>query len=326
MKERVAFNSKKIRNKFFLIVLQTKNLTRWKDLTAHFNLSRKLLEDYRSGKTTIPKSLYDRFCSNFSEDNLIHFNKFIEIKDNNWGRIKGGHMTYHRYKSIFEGGRLKGIEKLKELNSKPEFDINMPLNKELAYFIGLFIGDGFCNKYGRHYQIQFVGHKDELIYYKRIISNISKRLFGWLPKIIENPNINFIRINFNSKHLFFMLTERFKIAAGRKSLTVLIPKEIINSSLENLLSCIAGLFDAEGSVFIDRRKIYKKPYIRFEIHMHNPNLIKQISSILSKNDLYYYLNIKEGRIIFHGNNQVKDFLKKVPIKNPKHLDKLKNLF
>ncbi len=249
MGKRVLFKSKDARNRFFNRVFETKQLNLWKELYDKLNLNRKTLEGYRTGRTTIPYSLYKILSEDFNDQDLKLFNKLIEIKNENWGRIKGGLKTYSKYKHIFDKGRLKGLKQLNKLNSKPGFDSNIPLNKELSYFIGLFIGDGFCNKYGSHYQIQFTGHKDELHYYQTFVSDISEKLFGWRPIIKTSSNLNFIRINFNSKDLYFMLTERFKIKPGRKSHNVLIPKEIVSSSSDNLRSCIAGLLRCRGICF-----------------------------------------------------------------------------
>ena len=100
----------------------------------------------------------------------------------------------------------------------------------LAYFIGLFIGDGFTNKYDEHHYItQFVGCKSkELEYYQDIFSKNSNKIFGLTPKISEDKKFDAIRINFYSKDMFDLITKRFNIKAGRKSHDVLIPDEILN--------------------------------------------------------------------------------------------------
>ena len=107
---------------------------------------------------------------------------------------------------------------------------------------------------------------------------------------------------------------------------MIIPKEIFSSSPEILLSCVAGIFDAEGSIYFDKRKKYKKPYPIIEIHMNNPLLIKQVSEILKDNNIDNYVRDNFSRLYVYGEKEINNFIDKVEIKNPKHLKKLDNFF
>ena len=157
MQGRILFNSKKKRDLFFEKALEKHSFNKWKELSDRYNLPRQVLTKYRSGDLTIPKALFDKLCLKFDEDQVFSFLSCVSRKKSNWGQSKGGFITYSQHKDIFEKGRKKGLRKIAEINRR--FSINIPLSKELAYFIGLFIGDGFTNKYGRYYLTQFVGHK-----------------------------------------------------------------------------------------------------------------------------------------------------------------------
>ena len=106
------------------------------------------------------------------------------------------------------------------------FDINTPLSTELCEIVGLFIGDGFTNRYGSHYLIQFTGNVLEEEYYTLFIIPRIYSLFDLKPYVKKEKDCNAIRINYNSKCFFKMFTERFKFNAGKKSKSVLIPEEI----------------------------------------------------------------------------------------------------
>lgn len=324
MKKRIYFKSKSIRNLFFEKVLSSYNFSRWNEVVLDLSIPRAMLSKYRDGDITIPELIYKKFIKFFNEKDGDYFQNNISYFDENWGRINGGRSTYSKHKEIFDNGRKKAIEKTREHANK--FDIHLPLSLELSYFIGLFIGDGFTNKYGYHYIIQFTGDKrKEKIYYSEIIAKFSEELFNLNPKIKEEEKTNALRVNFYSLNLFKLITERFKIKAGRKSREVLIPEEILNSPEDILLACIAGIYDAEGCFYFDKRKYYKTPYPAIALHMNNPSLIKQISNIFFKYDIEHSCTKSCSTLYIYGKNNVKSFLSKIKLLNPKYKSKIELL-
>ena len=322
--QRIIFNGKKDRNKFFSFVLTKSSLKSWKEFYAKLSVPKASFERYRNGILSLPENLFQKLSEDFSRGEIIYFNNRIKTVQNNWGQVKGGRITYSKHNKIFEIGRKKGLEKM--IKNTLKFDINIPLNNILSYFIGLFIGEGFTNKYGGYYLTQFTGHKSEEDFYRELIVPYVKKTFNIEPKIKSYSGDNFIRVNLYSKCLFDMITNRFKIKAGRKSYIVLIPEEIISSSRDNLLYCISGIFDAEACFFVDKREIYSKPYPRIDLHMVNPHLIKQISEILNEHNVKHSIIGDYSRINLYGNDNVLEFLEKVGFSNPKHISKVENFF
>ena len=252
------------------------------------------------------------------------FRRKVLILKSNWGTVKGGHSTHRKHKWIFEQGRKKA-HKVKKIEKK-KFDINLPLSPELSYFIGLFIGDGFTNKYGGSYLTQFTGDKNkEIVYYEKVVSNISKSLFDLYPNIRGEKRSNTLRVNFYSKSLYRLITKRFKISAGRKSYDVLIPKEILDSSKELVLACVAGIYDAEGSLYFDKRPKYKKEYPVIGLNMNNKGLLKQLSNIFDRNQVPYSISGDFSKLYTYGHTNVGKFLKKVKLLNMKYPDRFKKV-
>lgn len=322
--KRIYFESKKIRKTFFEKVLEFNYIDKWNDFIIKFDVPRKTLDSYKNGRLTLPYDLYKKITMNFNKDLILFFEKNILYRDSNWGKIKGGISTYLKHKEIFQNGRKMAHAKLK--NRIANFDINQILTQKLSYFIGLFIGDGFTNKYGRYYLIQFTGDKrKEKTYYLEIIAKFSNELFNLNPKIKEENKTNALRVNFYSIDLFKLITERFKIKAGRKSRDVLIPEEILDSNNKILLSCIAGIYDAEGCFYYDKREYYKTPYPAIALHMNNPLLIKQISEIFLKNNLPHSYTKNYSTLYIYGKNNVKSFLSKIKLLNPKYKPKIELL-
>ena len=318
---RISFFSAAIRNIFFESARASLGFTSWQGLALNLQIRRTQLDDYRSGKLSLPDVLYHKLILKMGTRKISYFSSRLKILEDNWGRAKGGRVTYAKHSGFFEEGRRRAIQK--RLEGISVFDINLPLSTNLAYFVGLFIGDGFCNKYGRHHLTQFVGHKtEELEYYKSVITSISKELFDLSPTIRFYPPANYIRVNYYSRSLFLCLTKRFKIKSGKKSYDVLIPGEIMNASKEILLSCIAGIYDAEACVFFDRRRNYSKPYPRIDLHMINPSILKQIGEVLHKTEIPHSFTNNHTHLLVYGKDAFHKFLTKVHLKNPKHLKKI----
>jgi len=324
MKKRIYFKSIIVRNSFFRKVLSSYKFNKWNEIVSNLHISRIMLSKYRNGSLTIPELVYENFIKNFNKEDIKYFRNSITYFDENWGKIKGGKSTYLKHKQIFESGRRIANENRRK--NVMRFNINLLLTKELSYFIGLFIGDGFTNKYGHHYLLQFTGDKrKEKYYYSEIISKITSNLFNFRPVIKEEIKTNALRVNFYSLNLYKLIVDRFKIKAGRKSKEVLIPEEILNSNEEILLSCIAGIYDAEGCFYFDNRENYKSPYPAIALHMNNPQLIQQISNIFLRNKIKHSYTSNYLTLYIYGKTNVSLFLSKIKLLNPKYALKIERL-
>ncbi|MDP3728381.1 MAG: LAGLIDADG family homing endonuclease [bacterium] len=204
------------------------------------------------------------------------------------------------------------------------FDPNMALNRELCEFVGAFIGDAFYNSYqpGK-YVIQFTGDANlDNGYYNNTITPITKKLFGMKPYIRKKKNT--LRVNFQSKILFYMLKERFQFPQGKKVYFVKIPKEIISGKKEFIYATIRGIFDTDGCVYFDKRSIYKKPYPRITLQIANEGLFLQLKALLSK---YFeiYTSKRTNRKFYievYGHEQLKKWMLMIGFSNPRHLKKI----
>ena len=128
-------------------------------------------------------------------------------------------------------------------------------------FTGVVIGDGFTNKYDHHYLVQITGDKklDEN-YYSAILQPLCKTIFDVPAKITTTKDA--LRLSIYSKALFEMLTIRFDIPAGKKCYTIMIPEEIMSAENKFISATLRGMFNTDGGIGFDKRKCYKKPYIR----------------------------------------------------------------
>lgn len=317
--DRVLFKSNKIRNKFFKNVRDSYSFTKWKSLYEELNILRSVFEKYKCGKLSLPINLFNNLKNKVNDDSF--FKQDLIFLKKNWGQIKGGKNAYIINKKVFEQGRKIG---LKNFVRKNNFNLDINLTNELSYFIGLFIGDGFSNKYGFSYQIQFIGHKiSEKDFYENFISNLVSRLFSLKSKIIFDKDSNSLRLNIYSKGLLELLNKRFEIPLGKKFDKVEIPKEILNSCPEITLSCLAGLFDAEGCVFMDKRDIYNEEYPRIAFHINNKKLTKQVFDILKNEGINISNSLNFQMLNIYGKKNILLFLNKVKLQNPKHIFKLR---
>jgi len=197
---------------------------------------------------------------------------------------------------------------------------NQPLSNELCEFIGAIIGDGFTNCYQNHYITQLTGHRTlDYDYYAKHLIPKTRKIFK-IPEKIYQKN-NWIRINYFSKDLFQMLTQRFKLPKGKKGNKLLIPKEIINSKKEFISKTLRGIYDTDGYFYYDQRKIYKNPYPTIDLHMKSLNLLKQIQEVLKKFQIKSSIREKQSHLLIYGKKEVDKFLKEINFKNTRHSKK-----
>ncbi|MBP7708651.1 hypothetical protein KA107_03120 [Candidatus Pacearchaeota archaeon] len=322
---RIIFTNPKDREDFFTEIREYVNITSWNELAKSIGKSRFMIEKYRFGKLSIPENKFSELITKLPENRKEYYLDKITKKDHYWGQILGGKKAFALNKKSFDDGRKKA-SKARSLSAKYEFDINMPLSEELCEFIGVIIGDGFTNRYGHMYQTQVTGDKNlDLEYYRDIFKPVVDKLFPINATLVIRKDC--LRLNFYSKRLFEMLTKRFKIPAGIKCYSVKIPSEILNAGEPFVNATLRGMFNTDGGVGLDKRKTYKKPYIRVNYTSVSSKLIEQIHNLLNKFNIPHSIHKKDNSqmIQINGKENVKIFLEHIGFSNPRSLNKVKYL-
>jgi intein/homing endonuclease len=324
--KRVNFTNKGDLKDFFNEIKTNSKLS-WNKIAHQINTNRSMLDNYRKRKILLPEPKFDLLVNFLNQSRKTYFIDKTSKKDENWGQIKGGLKAYSLNKKHFDAGR----NKVNAMNKvKYEFDINMPLSEELCEFLGVIIGDGCTNKYKNLYQTQIAG--DKLLdngYYTNNLIPICERLFGISPKIVIRPKG--IYLNIYSKRVFELLTQRFSIPRGIKCYSVRIPNEILKANSSLLRATLRGMFNTDGGVGLDRRKVYKKPYIRINYTSASEKLMNQLHDILIDLKIPHSLHVNSNPINkcqviqINGENNVKLFIDNIGFSNPRHLNKVKYL-
>ena len=208
---------------------------------------------------------------------------------------------------------------------KYHFNFDMPLTPELCELIGAFIGDGFTNRYGRVYVIQFTGHAYlDREYHTKILMACVKGISPESNPILTTKE-NTLRLTINSKELHYLLTKRFKFPAGKKTYSVVIPDEILKADSLLLKRCIRGIFDTDGSVYLDKRDAFKVPYIRIGLEMVSKHLMRQIYDILRRFEINATITSDFRKIQINGVKNCKKFVETIGFSNQRHLGKIKGI-
>jgi len=165
----------------------------------------------------------------------------------------------------------------------------MEINEELAELIGVFIGDGFIGRYGKFrnsYHVEFSGNLEyEKDYYEF--------LFGIIKKYFEvNPRFRIVGGTIRMIIAYKQLYEFFRdlgFRDGMKNNIVSIPEKVYKSDILNFV--VKGIFDTDGFFFLDKRKIYRKPYPRMGFSTKSEKLFFQIKRLFLKSGYKVYTRV-----------------------------------
>ncbi|MBR9707605.1 MAG: hypothetical protein GOV15_04175 [Candidatus Diapherotrites archaeon] len=205
--------------------------------------------------------------------------------------------------------------------------MEVEVNEDLAEFIGALMGDGFTARYkqkkGYIHTTQLSGHPTEdLDYYKKVISSLFLKLFNRKPRLYVHERA--LRAVINSKEAHEYLVKTLNFPSGKKGQKLKIPEKLLaNKNLKQAV--LRGLFDTDGFIYLDNRKIYKKPYPRIGITTISKLLIAQLEEIFKELGFQYYLRSEKRKECYHievyGHKQVDRWFKEIKPSNSKHLNK-----
>lgn len=201
-------------------------------------------------------------------------------------------------------------------------------NEDLGEFVGMFIGDGFMGKYSRVRMIQFTGHpNDDREYLENKLVPLIKNIFSVEPHVRIGGRG--LRVTCYSKRMYKIL-KSLKLPSGKKSAIIEIPEFFLKDE-KIIKGVLRGIFDTDGTIVWDKRKIYKKPYPRLSIATISKKLAKQINSLLL--DLGFRPCLRKVKRIkkvgsqiyyieLYGFTQLNKWLEEIGFSNNKHIVRL----
>ena len=194
------------------------------------------------------------------------------------------------------------------------------LNKNMCELIGCIIGDG--NIYDKRVcYVELTGHpENDFSFFQNKLMTIVKTELNYIGRL--SIRSHGVRLRINNKAFVSWLKDIGIPSGAKKFERVLIPKIIISGSAECVSACLRGIFDTDGCVYFDKRKIYKNPYIRIELHMYNLKLLSQISYLLSTLGVESNISKKKSALYINGKEKVQKYLKIIGFSNLRHTTRI----
>lgn len=195
---------------------------------------------------------------------------------------------------------------------------------EISEMFGIFLGDGSIRKTGRTYKIEVCGHKvDDRDYLLKYVKPLLERNLGLEFHHYDRKEENAMTIYVHSKS-----TGKLLLELGAKG--GVIPK-MFKDDLEALKSCLRGLIDTDGSIYIAYRS-KKQPHFKLEFKNTSKALVKGVHRI------WIMLGFHPGsvrpdnyddyrprwRVALNRLDEIKKYFKTVGSGNPKHLKKIRS--
>lgn len=136
-------------------------------------------------------------------------------------------------------------------------DINLPdrNDEDLAYFLGLLVGDGYVKYYApkKDYQIFIDGNKEEYEWYCNFIRPLVIKLFNKIPTIRITRTT--VQLSLHSKAIFLFLTETCGLPSSPKKNTG-IPQAIWSCPIKDKCAFLRGLADTDCSLTFKKEGRY----------------------------------------------------------------------
>ena len=220
-------------------------------------------------------------------------------------------------------GRIKGALRSIRTQSKNPYSpfiqkkISIPKrSSQLAEFVGILLGDGHV---GKRQIIISIG-ADEYGYTK-YISNLSFKLFQYRPSIKKKNGVEVYTLVFSRTALVTYikkigLTDSHKVKSQSNT-----PLWILNNKNYSK-ACVRGLFDTDGSFFIDRHLIKNSLYYNAGIAFTNYSLPLLKFFYFTLVARGFHPTVSSGKNVFlRRDNEIRYFFKDIGSNNPKHLRK-----
>lgn len=319
--------SKNSKELLFDYLLKIKNCSSLQDLSLKIKVPFKTLQNWKyENHRYLPESIVP--------EELIPKLEIIDRREDNWGKIKGGKITYSIILKKYGIDEIKkrqvngGKKSIKLNRFKPVEDIiHLDLTNEIFLeFYGALFGDGWLSRLKYKCKtinlIGFSGNaKKDRPYFVYLQKNI-KELFNRTGYLKERPKYNAIELTFNHKDLIKKLNEEINFPIGQKY-NLQIPKPILDLGSLKTNFILRGVFDTDGCLYFDKTPV-GRPYPCISIVLKEHILIGQIKASLIQQGFKVQHRIRNNgaeEIKLKGLKQVNKWMKEIGSSNKRNLDK-----
>ena len=240
---------------------------------------------------------------------------------------------------VFFSNKMKfNLSKVEFSNKDIKNKITIPkkLTPELAYFIGIHLGDGCLSFKKKKYdkELSYSGHIiDEYTWYVQDIISLIKRIFNKTAKFYENKGIKGKSINvyFRSKAIFIFLNKVIGLQIGSKN-NMGIPECIKNSNQNIKSAFIRGLADTDFCLTFKKRHKNLHYYPVIALSTCNKKLVKELEILFKEFELNCYTlldypterkgtKLTTNQLQINGVKRANIWMNKIGFSSPKHLTK-----
>lgn len=229
------------------------------------------------------------------------------------GRSKGGKISQLKRTLNPEQYKGTGVVVRNSFNYPPE-------SSRLAEFIGIMLGDGGVSKDQIKISLDMNADKE----YVLVVMKLIQELFGKKPSLYNRKKFNVSTICLTGVNLVNYLISRGLCIGSKMKANVGIPKWIKSNS-NYLKSCIRGLVDTDGCLFIHKYKYKLKEreygYKNICFVSAIPKLMADVKKQLQL--LGYSPKGKGVKLFLYNQQEALRYLREIGTSNPKNYSRWK---
>lgn len=301
-------------------------------------LSERTIRDWRREKFLISQDAAYKLCKKTG----VNFPSKFKLKDDYWYAYKGakigskigaavcikkygniGGDPEYRKRKWYEWWEREGKHREREIFHSKE--IRRPrYSKKLAEFVGIILGDGSIMER----QVIVTLHKYDDKEYSHFVVNMFKSLFNVPVSITWKKHQGFKAIDcvVSRKRLVEYCVDTLGLKIGNKTRQQVDVPDWVKNKLSYKISCVRGLIDTDGSLFLHKYKVNGKEYKYKKIEFSNSSkpLVRYVNSVFREVGINSRIARQEKEVRIDSISDVKKYFCVIGSHNPKHLKKYKN--
>lgn len=300
----------------------------WSLIAEKLRVNERVFRAWRSGEYSIPKYI----CTKIYKKYKLKIPKAAQVKYQYWHSKEAARKGAYARNRLYGNpgtpdGRIKGginsikSQILKHTGFKLIRSISYPVKSELlAEMIGILIGDGGIS----HYQVTIsLGLRTDKEY-SYFVKGIADKLFKINASLVIRENNSTINVVINRKALVEFLVSCGLPIGNKVRQEIDIPNWIKKNRAFSR-ACIRGIFDTDGSVFVDRHTYNKTQYKSLNIALTSASkkLLNSINTIFF-NEGYNPKRSSKRSIRLRRTDEVIRFFDMIGSNNPKHRKRFNN--